>query len=85
MLYSFSQDDTAFFFPASHIKLKVGFVSLLKSWNDTPPFNTILYDSKFVTLLYKAVCGKNSDISNNQRKFIHGIEDLYKIAWLNNI
>lgn len=68
-------------FSASNVTLKMGYVNLVSSWNTSMPFNTIIYDRKFVDLLMGAISGKRSSsvLTKKQTDFVKG---MYLLFWI---
>lgn len=56
--------------------VKISFAQMIITWNTEVPFNSILYDSKFVDLMLVAIIGKdrliNNQYSKNEMRFIKG-------------
>lgn len=52
-------------------------MEVIMAWNTTSPFNSILYDSKFVSLLMQAVFDKKEvkegTMGKKEKKFIQGM------------
>lgn len=68
-------------FSSYGVTMKISMVKMIKYWNQYPPFNTILYDRRFVGLLLTKVIGKenlaNLDNSKKKVKFVQGNTIVY--------
>lgn len=57
------QEKGIFHFPYYQVDLKYGLVQLVIDWKQTPSSASILYDSKYVTLLVSMIIGKKEFVT----------------------
>lgn len=64
------------YFPDIDRYVKLSLCQMMITWNETPPFGSILFDSKFVALLLVGVIGKERLAADNfvkaDMRFIKG-------------